>query len=104
MSINEENDTQGKVKCEICGKWFKYVAIAHLKKHGINSMEEYRKRYPNAKVTGEAYCQMRKELASKQMSRRWKESYNSVYSSIHNKKSIDKRVKTRVENNKMRRG
>jgi uncharacterized Zn finger protein (UPF0148 family) len=106
MLIEEENkkpeELEGKVQCAICDKWFKYVAIAHLKKHGVTSMDEYKKMYPNAKITGKAYCQMRKELASKQMTRRWKADYNSVYDAIHNRKTTEKRVKTRLQNNLLR--
>lgn len=38
------------VKCEICKKKFKVITVKHLKKHNINSMKEYRKMFPNARL------------------------------------------------------
>ena len=102
--MSEQDILDGKVPCAICGKYYVYVAIAHLAKHGITGMEEYKKKYPEAKITGKAFSVMRKNLASIGMTERWRAGYSEVYSSIHNKKSIEKRVKTRNVNFRKKNG
>lgn len=39
------------IKCEICGEFFREISNTHLNKHGL-SVEEYKKRYPGAKLRG----------------------------------------------------
>lgn len=56
----EQNIDDGKVACEICGERFKIITTVHLKKHKI-SLQEYKEKYPNAKLTGAKYSMSMKQ-------------------------------------------
>jgi G:T-mismatch repair DNA endonuclease (very short patch repair protein) len=43
-----------KVKCEICGESFSVIHLAHLKSHDI-TLDEYKKKFPNAEYYSEEY-------------------------------------------------
>ena len=37
-----------RIKCEVCGKFCGKITIQHLKMHGMSSMDDYRRLYPDA--------------------------------------------------------
>lgn len=47
-----------KIKCQICGKEFKQIHHNHLKSHDI-SVDEYKSKFPNARINSEASAQRR---------------------------------------------
>lgn len=40
---------ESKVKCEICGKYFKSITRTHLKKHGL-TVAQYKSKFPNVET------------------------------------------------------
>lgn len=70
QTINEF--TKEKLQCQICGKEFMMIAPAHLKyKHGI-TMEEYKRKYPEAKTIPDWLRKEKNERISKATRRSWK--------------------------------
>lgn len=56
------------VKCQVCGKKFKRIQWSHLKKHGI-TREEYKKRFPDAKLFSDETRRKISESVSKVVKR-----------------------------------
>jgi len=51
---HDKFDDKGRVICQICGKSYKLLAHAHMKKHGIK-MEEYREQFPDYPVSSKEF-------------------------------------------------
>ena len=68
--IQRLDSLRDPVECKICRKWFDQLC-GHLKaKHGI-SLEEYKQKFPGAKIQSSFY--------TKELSRRWKGKNNPGY-------------------------
>lgn len=60
IKYNKKVKPQNHVKCEVCGGMYSMINDKHLKKHNM-SLWEYKLKYPDNKITSEAYSEVLSE-------------------------------------------
>lgn len=80
-----KNNTE-RIKCEICGKFFKQITIKHLENHHI-SLDEYKDQYPNVKTVTDFRLDKYRSFKHPNKGKTYKEIYGEQ-ASLEKRKKI----------------
>lgn len=64
-TIYEESEGEDYVVCPLCGRHFKLISTTHLRTHGYNSPEEFKKDYPDTQLVSKSYSKTRSQILGK---------------------------------------
>lgn len=99
MKVKWPKNLKTRIKCKVCGKWFKAINSAHLLRHGYegtNPVEEYKSDYGLNRATSEA---TRKKLGSYHIgNEHWvgrKHSIKSIKKMSKSQKGVKQSLKAR---------